>query len=76
MIRNLKRWQQWEDAHIAGEPPNPARAFVIAEALYCEAKALGVWQQPFTVESIDHKIKLGRALSRMLHKQTDLKCLA
>jgi hypothetical protein len=62
MIRNLKRWQQWEDAHIASEPPNPARAFAIAEALCREAKVLGVWDQPFTVESISHKIELARAL--------------
>lgn len=62
MIRNLKRWQAWEDAHIASEPPNPARAFAIADALYHEAKALGVWEQPFTVESIRHKIELARIL--------------
>jgi hypothetical protein len=62
MIHNLKRWQQWEDAHVASEPPNPARAFAMAEALYREAKALGVWDQPFTVEHIRHKIDLARAL--------------
>ena len=68
MIRNpeqslrWRRWQQWEDAHIASEPPAPSRAFAIADALYCEAQALGAWDQPFTVESIRHKIELARAL--------------
>jgi hypothetical protein len=63
MIRNLKRWQQWEDAHIAAEPPNPQRALAIANALYLEAKALGVWDQPFTLDSIRHKIQLAKALN-------------
>lgn len=62
MIRNLKRWRDWEDAHIAAEPPNPERAFAMADALYQEAKALGVWEQPFTIDSIRHKIELARAL--------------
>jgi hypothetical protein len=62
MIRDLKRWQKWEDAHIASEPPNAARAFAIADALYREAKALGVWDRPFTLESIRHKIELAKAL--------------
>ena len=62
MIRNLQRWQQWEDAHIASDPPNPARAFAIAEALYQEAKALDTWDRPFAVEDIRHKIDLAKTL--------------
>ena len=62
MIRNIQRWQQWEDAHIASEPSNPSQAFAIADALYREAKSLGVWDQPFTIESIRHKIELAKAL--------------
>lgn len=63
MIRNIKRWRAWEDAHIAAEPPNPERAFAIVEALYREARALGVWHRPFTLESIQHKIQLAKALN-------------
>ena len=63
MIRNLKRWQAWEDAHIAQQPPDPVRAFAIAHALYLEARTLGVWNTPFTMESIQHKIQLAKALN-------------
>ena len=63
MIRNLKRWQAWEDAHIAGQPPDPARAFAIADALCREARTLGVWNTPFTLESICHKIQLAKVLN-------------
>jgi hypothetical protein len=37
----VQRWQQWKNAHIAGEAPDPARAFALAEALYREAKCAG-----------------------------------
>jgi hypothetical protein len=57
-----QRWQQWENANIASESPDPARAFALAEALYREAKVLGVWDQTLSVESIRHKIELVRAL--------------
>ncbi len=70
MIRNLKRWQAWEDAHIAAEPPNPARAMALVEALYREARALGVWDQPFTLESIQHKIQLAKALNVRIPDRT------
>ena len=72
MIRNIQRWRQWEDAHIASQPPNLEHAFAIADALYLEAKALGKWEQPFTIESIRHKIQLARLLhvSRVAHETT------
>ncbi len=63
MIRNLKRWQAWEDAHIAKHPPNAAHAFAIAEALYREARSLGAWNAPFTMNSIRHKIQLAKVLN-------------
>lgn len=65
MNPHTKRWQAWaawESTHIAAEPPNPKRALVIVEALYREARALGVWHQPFTMESIQHKNTLAKAL--------------
>ena len=62
MIRNTERWRAWEDAHIASQPRDIERAFAMADALYQEAKALGVWDRPFNVESISHKIALAKIL--------------
>ena len=64
MNLHTKRWQAWaawESAHIAAEPPNPKRALAIVDALYREARTLGIWDQPFTMESIQHKNKLAKA---------------
>ena len=68
MIRNLQRWRAWEVAHIARQPPDAVRAFAIADALYLEARALGVWNTPFTMESIRHK-NLGET-----HESTRTRC--
>lgn len=62
MIRNTERWRAWEDAHIASRPHDVARAFAMADALYQEAKALGVWDRPFSIEDIRHKIELAKLL--------------
>lgn len=63
MIRNLKRWQAWEDTHIAKQPVDVASAFATVEALYLEARSLGAFSTPFTIDSIRHKIQLAKVLN-------------
>lgn len=63
MIRDVHKWRKWEDAYRASQAPDPARGFVLVEALYEEARALGVWDEPFSIDRIAHKIRLARALN-------------
>ena len=63
MIRNVDKWRAWEDSYHASQAPDPKRAFALAEALYEEARALGVWKEPFTLDRIAHKIRLARTLN-------------
>jgi hypothetical protein len=63
MIRDIEKWRAWEDAYRASRLPDPPRAFKLAEAMYNEARALGVWNEPFTLERIAHKIRLARILN-------------
>jgi hypothetical protein len=63
MIRDIEKWRAWEDAYRASQPPDPQRGFALAEALYQEARALGVWHRPFTLDQITHKIRMARILN-------------
>jgi hypothetical protein len=63
MIRDIEKWRAWEDGYRASQPPDAQRGFALVEALYQEARALGVWHEPFTVDGIAHKIRLARTLN-------------
>jgi hypothetical protein len=63
MIRDIEKWRAWEDSYHASRRPDAQRGFALAEALYEEARALGVWAEPFTIDRIAHKIRLARILN-------------
>jgi hypothetical protein len=63
MIRDTEAWRRWEDDLTKSQPPDYARAVQLVEALYQEARALGVFpplDQPLLPE---HKARLAQALN-------------
>lgn len=63
MIRDRKYWREWEAAYRREQAPDPGRAFRIVEALHQEARALGAFGDPVSLDRLAYKIKLARALN-------------
>jgi hypothetical protein len=62
MIRNIREWQAWEDALIAGEAPDFARNLRLFEMMYEEALALGILPGADPLDGIEDTIHLVRQL--------------
>jgi hypothetical protein len=63
MIRDIEKWQAWEEEYVGSTPPNHAQNLKIAEALLEEARRLGVFPPKDPLEGIEHKIEFARALN-------------
>ena len=63
MITNTKIVQDFEDELLRREPVDYERNLRIAEALYEEARLLGVFPSKDPLEGIEVKIRIARALN-------------
>lgn len=65
MIGDREKLRKFENDRIANRPPDPAENFRIAQALYEEAVALGVFPMKDPLDGIDVDIRIARAVNRV-----------
>ena len=65
MIRDCEKLRNFEKDRIANRLPDPGENFRIAEALYKEAVALGVFPMEKPLDGIDVDIRIARAVNRV-----------
>ena len=63
MIRNVHLVHEWEKRMMAKEKPDLFRNLRLFEALYEEARLLGVLPGKNPLEGIEHKIRLARKIN-------------
>jgi hypothetical protein len=63
MIRKPELVARFEDELARREPPDYRRNLAIFEALFCEARALGLLPGPDPLEGLEDDIRLARALN-------------
>ncbi len=63
MVKNAQMLEQFELELVRSSPPDFRKNLRIVEALYQEARHLGVLPRPDPLEGIEHKIQLARALN-------------
>jgi hypothetical protein len=63
MIRDVSKWQAWERDYIRDTPPDFARNLAIADAMYEQAKALGIFPMADPLEGIEDCIRLARLIN-------------
>lgn len=63
MIQNPKTLRTFEREQIARTAPDPEANFRIAEALYDEAVAMGIFPPADPLEGIDVDIRIARAVN-------------
>ncbi|MBC7260140.1 MAG: hypothetical protein H5T65_12955 [Chloroflexi bacterium] len=62
MIKNRRMVQQFEDARIRREPPDYFRSLLIVEALYEEARALGILPCRDPLDGIEVDIRVAEVM--------------
>jgi len=65
MVRNPRKWRAFEDELLKREKFDIARNFEIFNALYEEARALGVLPAKNPLEGLEVKIKIARTVNRV-----------
>lgn len=63
MIRDVKLWQQWEDDYLRSTPLTLEQKLALLEAMYQEARALGVFPLADPLEGLEVKIHLARVIN-------------
>ncbi len=62
MIKDRIAWEKWETDYIRQTPIDIARNFLIAEALYQEARALGIFPLADPLRGLEDKIRFVKAI--------------
>jgi hypothetical protein len=63
MIKDVKRWREWEAEYIAKTPADYARNVELTQALYEQARALGIFPLVNPLEGLDVKIHLAKVVN-------------
>jgi hypothetical protein len=63
MIRDAASWREWEERKLAHEPADYTRNLAIVEALYQEARLLGVFPLSDPMEGLEDKIRVAKILN-------------
>ncbi|MCX7919071.1 MAG: hypothetical protein N3A72_05575 [bacterium] len=63
MIKNTKMWEQFRRAEIRKEKVDIRRNFQIVNALYQEAKSLGILPVKDPLEGLEIKIKIAKVVN-------------
>ncbi len=62
MIKDRAAWEQWETDYVRRTPVDIAHNFRIVEALYQEARALGIFPLADPLQGLEDKIRLVKAI--------------
>ena len=62
MIRDPAFWEAWESETVLRQPADFRRNLRLFEAMYEEARALGVMSVPPAVEGLESRLRLARVL--------------
>lgn len=63
MIRDPAAWQQWEDNYYRNSPPVYTRNLALYEAMYRQARLLGLFPLAQPLKGIEDKIHLARVIN-------------
>ncbi len=63
MIKNIELWEEWEKEYCRSQKPDFMWNLKIFEALYEEARALGILPPADPLEGIETKINLARKVN-------------
>jgi hypothetical protein len=63
MIRDVKRWREWEAEYIASAPADYSRNLELFEAMYEQARELGLFPLADPLEGLDAKVHLARVVN-------------
>ena len=63
MIRDVKFWEEWERENVLREPADFRRNLRLFEAMYEEARALGVIGGNPGLEGLESRFRLARVLN-------------
>ena len=63
MIKDLTLWEKWERETVLREPADFRRNLRLLEAMYEEARALGVMAVPPGLEGLESRLRLAKVLN-------------
>lgn len=63
MIQNVAEWEAWERGQLRNEPVDIAKNFALLDAMYEQARALGVFPVADPLEGLEEKICFAFALN-------------
>lgn len=63
MIRDAERFAQWERAYLRSEPVDFFKNLRLVDALYAEARALGIFPLKNPLDGLEVKIRLAKVLN-------------
>jgi len=70
MIRDRAAWAEWENEYRRSTPPDFFRNLRIFEALYQEARMLGILPAKDPLVGMEHKIHLAKAINVLTGSRT------
>jgi hypothetical protein len=63
VIKDRAFWEAWETEMLMRQPADFRRNLRLLEAMYEEARALGVMAVPPALEGLESRLRLGRVLN-------------
>ena len=63
MIKDPAFWETWERERLLGQPADFRRNLRLLDAMYEEARALGVMAVPPALDGLESRLRLGRVLN-------------
>lgn len=63
MIRDVQKWEEWENEYHRHTPVDFQKNLAIMEGLYEHALAMGVWNKRAPLEGLESQIELARILN-------------
>ena len=71
MIKDAAFWEAWEDDFIRSRPADLARNTALLDAMYEQARAMGIFPLADPLEGIEVKIRIAQALNVRTTPRTD-----
>ena len=71
MIRDKAAWEAWENKHVAETPVDFHANLRLVEAMYDEARALGVFPTADPLEGLEVCVKLARTINVSMPSRED-----
>ncbi|MGD0008160.1 MAG: hypothetical protein ABSE93_06420 [Terriglobia bacterium] len=71
MIKDTALWEAWERETVLRQPADFRRNLRLLEAMYEEARALGVMSVPQALEGLESRLRLARVLNHRWMREFD-----